>query len=95
MLKFVKKDYQKKSEVFKALGHPTRLWIIQQLADREEHCVCEFVEAIDVQFATLSQHLTILKQAGLVEDEKRGKYVFYRLSCPCILQVLSCLATRN
>lgn len=81
--------------MFKALGHPTRLWIVKQLADGQEHCVCEFVEAVGVQFATISQHLTILRQTGILTCEKRGQSVFYRLSCPCILDTLECLANGN
>lgn len=74
--------------VFKALGHPTRWWIVKQLAN-SEHCVCEFVEAIGVKFATVSQHLAILKQAGIIEDDKRGKSVFYRLKYPCLAKLVN------
>ena len=95
MLKFEKKKCQEEAEVFKALGHPTRLWIVKQLADGQEHCVCEFVDAIGVQFATISQHLTILRQAGIVESDKRGQSVFYRLRCPCILDVVTCIQNRK
>lgn len=95
MLKFEKNTCQEEAEVFKALGHPTRLWIVKQLADGQEHCVCEFVDAIGVQFATISQHLTILRQAGIVESDKRGQSVFYRLRCPCILDVVTCMQNRK
>ncbi|MDD4540243.1 MAG: helix-turn-helix transcriptional regulator [Lentisphaerae bacterium] len=95
MLKFEKNTCQEEAEVFKALGHPTRLWIVKQLADGQEHCVCEFVDAIGVQFATISQHLTILRQAGIVESDKRGQSVFYRLRCPCILDVVTCIQNRK
>ena len=95
MLKFEKNTCQEEAEVFKALGHPTRLWIVKQLADGQEHCVCEFVDAIGIQFATISQHLTILRQAGIVESDKRGQSVFYRLRCPCILDVVTCIQNRK
>ena len=95
MLKFEKNTCQEEAEVFKALGHPTRLWIVKQLADGQEHCVCEFVDAIGVQFATVSQHLTILRQAGILESDKRGQSVFYRLRCPCILDVVTCIQNRK
>lgn len=90
MLKFDKNCCKKNAEIFKALGHPTRLWIVEQLADGE-HCVCEFVEAVGADFSTISKHLSILKQAGVIEDDKRGKQVFYNLVCPCILNVVDCL----
>ena len=95
MLKFDKNCCRHEAEVFKALGHPTRLWIVKQLADGQEHCVCEFVEAVGFLFATMSQHLAILKNAGIIIDDKRGKQVFYRLACPCILPVLRCLEEKE
>ena len=79
-----------KAAVLKALGHPTRLWMAEQLADGEK-CVCELGEFIDADFSTISKHLAVLKQAGVVVDEKRGKQVYYRLKVPCILKYMSCV----
>jgi len=79
-----------KANVLKALGHPTRLWMAEQLADGEK-CVCELAEFFDADFSTISKHLSVLKQAGVVEDEKRGKQVYYRLKVPCILKYMSCV----
>ncbi len=94
MDRFDRNCCKREAALFKALGHPTRLWIVKQLADGE-HCVCEFVESVGVQFATISRHLAILKQAGVIEDEKRGKQVFYRLVCPCILSMIDCVNRRK
>lgn len=80
----------KKANIFKALAHPTRLWIVEKLTT-SELCVCEFVKHLEVDFSTISKHLAILKQAGLVIDEKRGKQVFYRLKVPCVLKFLDCV----
>lgn len=90
MLVFEKNQGKQEADVFKALGHPTRLWIVKQLADGEQ-CVCKFVEAVGADFSTISKHLSVLKQAGIIEDDKRGKQVYYRLRCPCILNVIDCL----
>lgn len=79
-----------KANVLKALGHPTRLWMAEQLADGEK-CVCELAEFIDADFSTISKHLSVLKQAGVVADEKRGKQVYYRLRVPCLLKYLPCV----
>ena len=73
-----RKRYENRARVFKALGHPTRLFIVEQLAGGER-CVCELKEMIDADLSTISKHLSVLKNAGLVEDEKRGANVFYRL----------------
>jgi len=82
--------YEAKAKVLKALAHPTRLWITEQL-EGGERCVCEFVDAIEVDFSTVSKHLSVLKQAGIVDDEKRGKKVFYRLKVPCVLNFMHCV----
>ena len=79
---------------FKALGHPVRLWIACQLADGE-HCVQELVAQTPFDFSTISQHLNTMKDAGILEDEKRGKQVFYRLSCDCVRQFLACMEDRG
>jgi ArsR family transcriptional regulator len=85
-----KKLYDAKAKVIKALAHPTRLWMVEQLADGER-CVCKFVDAVNADFSTVSKHLSVLKQAGIVEDEKRGKQVFYRLKVPCIMNFMGCV----
>lgn len=81
---------QDKAAIFKALGHPTRLRIVEKLGDGEQ-CVCVLLEMFDVDMSTLSRHLSVLKNAGIVVDEKRGKNVFYSLKCPCILSMCECL----
>ena len=85
-----KKLFEAKAKVLKSLAHPTRLWMAEQLADGEK-CVCEFVDQIDADFSTISKHLSVLKQAGIVEDDKRGKQVFYKLKVPCVLNFMSCV----
>lgn len=87
---FVEQLTKTKADIFKALGHPTRLWIVEQLADGEK-CVCEFVEALDVDFSTVSKHLSILRTRGIVGMEKRGKQIFYHLAMPCLLHSLNCI----
>jgi ArsR family transcriptional regulator len=82
--------YAAKARVIKALAHPTRLWMVERLADGER-CVCEFADAVDADFSTVSKHLALLRQAGIVEDEKRGKQVFYRLKVPCVIKFMSCV----
>ena len=90
MTKKEKLIYEAKAKVLKALAHPTRLWMAEQLGEGER-CVCEFVDAIDADFSTISKHLSVLKQAGIVSDDKRGKQVFYSLKVPCVLNFMSCV----
>ncbi|HKJ64153.1 MAG TPA: metalloregulator ArsR/SmtB family transcription factor [Desulfopila sp.] len=79
-----------KASVLKALGHPTRLWMAEQLA-AGEMCVRDLARSIDADFSTISKHLSVLKQAGVVADEKRGKQVYYRLRVPCIIDYMPCI----
>ncbi len=79
--------YNAKAKILKALAHPTRLYMVEELA-KGERCVCEFVTNIDADFSTISKHLSVLKQAGLVIDDKRGKQVFYRLTVPDLLNFM-------
>lgn len=86
----IQEKYKKRSEIMKALAHPTRLFIIDFLADGEK-CVCEIVEQVGVDISTISKHLLVMKNAGLVVDEKRGLNVYYKLVCPCVSNLFHCL----
>lgn len=85
-----KQPYLAKAAILKALAHPTRLWIVDQLAHGEK-CVCEFVEQIDSDTSTISKHLSVLKTAGIIASEKRGKWVYYNLKTPCVLHFSDCI----
>jgi len=74
----------------KALAHPTRLFIVDELS-RGERCVCDLTEKIGADVSTVSKHLSRLKGAGIVSDDKRGVQVFYRLRVPCILNFFGCV----
>ncbi len=70
-----------KVEILKALAHPTRLFIIETLAGRDgERCVCELVDELPYSQSTISKHLSILRQAGLVQTRKEGLNVYYTLA---------------
>jgi DNA-binding transcriptional ArsR family regulator len=79
-----------RSAVFKALGHPDRLRIIEDLASGER-CVCDLVNSVGSSWSTVSRHLAVLKAAGVVADEKRGLQVFYRVALPCVPTFMTCL----
>ena len=80
----------RRAEIFKALGHEDRLRMLEDLADGER-CVCDLVESVGSSWSTVSRHLSVLKEAGVVEDEKRGLQVFYRLALPCVPSFMDCL----
>jgi len=64
---------------FKALADPARVSILNRLAAADEVCVCDFVGALGVSQPTVSHHLKVLRDAGLVESSRRGTWAFYRL----------------
>jgi len=64
---------------FKALSDPARVAIVNRLAAADEVCVCDLNTALDLSQPTVSHHLRILREAGLVEASRRGTWAFYRL----------------
>ena len=66
--------------IFKGLSDPVRLRIFYLLIARPELCVCHLTDALQLPQSTVSRHLNILKQAGVVQSERRGQWVYYRLS---------------
>jgi ArsR family transcriptional regulator len=72
-------EFDRLSASFKALADPTRLAIVKRLASRDEACVCEF-NSLGLSQPTISHHLKVLREAGLIEvSNKRKTWVFYRL----------------
>jgi ArsR family transcriptional regulator, arsenate/arsenite/antimonite-responsive transcriptional repressor len=64
---------------FKALADPTRIAIVNQLSAADEVCVCNLTAAFELSQPTISHHLKILRDAGLVEATRRGTWAYYRL----------------
>ncbi|MCX7024296.1 MAG: metalloregulator ArsR/SmtB family transcription factor [Spirochaetes bacterium] len=81
--------YALKAEMFKALAHPMRIYLLDKLKERP-WCVCELAAEAGIDKSVASKHLSQLKAAGLVDDEKRGTLVVYRLVAPCVLDMAAC-----
>ena len=75
--------------VFKALADPTRVAIVNRLAAVDEVCVCDLTSAFELSQPTISHHLRLLRDAGLVEAERRGTWAYYRLVPEAIEQLRS------
>jgi ArsR family transcriptional regulator len=78
--------------VFKALGDPVRLRLISLIGARQggEVCVCDLASAFDLTQPTISHHLKVLREAGLIDSERRGTWVYYRL-VPAALERMAAL----
>lgn len=85
-----KARYAARAKVMKALAHPSRLFMVDQLAEGPR-CVCELTEMVGADVSTVSRHLSVLRDAGIVDDDKRGSQVFYSLRVPCVLNWYSCV----
>jgi ArsR family transcriptional regulator len=81
--------YTLRAEMFKALAHPVRLFMLEKLRFRP-WCVCELAAEVGIEKSVASKHLSALRNAGLLEDEKRGTLVEYRLAAPCVLDLAAC-----
>ena len=82
--------YEARARIAKALAHPTRLMMLDVLADRE-WCVCELTELTQLDQSTVSKHLAVLKQAGIVADRKEGTKRFFRLKICCLQGLWECI----
>lgn len=82
--------YEARAVVMKALAHSTRLFIVDELA-KGEQCVCNLTEMIGDDMSTVSKHLSVLKNAGIVESQRKGMQIIYSLRVPCIRNFFGCV----
>lgn len=82
--------YEYRARIIKAMAHPSRLMMIDALADGER-CVCELQELVGSDMSTVSKHLSVLKSSGIVSSRKEGLQVYYRLRVPCIMSFFGCV----
>lgn len=79
---------------FRALADPTRVAIVNRLAGADEICVCVFVDELGLSQPTVSHHLRVLREAGLVEAERRGTWAYYRLVPDAVAELAQALGGR-
>jgi len=87
----IEKLYSKEAGILKAMAHPTRLFILNAIK-KKEVCVCKLTEMVGDDISTVSKHLLVLKNAGLVASRREGNWLFYSLQCPCVLDFSACLS---
>jgi len=85
-----KQRLTRRAAILKSLAHPSRLLIIEML-EQAPRCVGELTEAIGADITTVSKHLSVMKRAGLVRDEKHGTYSEYSLVCDCVTHMIDCI----
>jgi len=85
-----KRHYEARARIAKALAHPSRLLILDALSERER-CVCELTDLVGSDQSTVSKHLAVLKQAGIVDDRKQGVMTYYRVKICCLEGFWECV----
>jgi ArsR family transcriptional regulator len=86
-----KKLYQRRADILKALAHPSRLLMVDVLHQRGELCVCDLEEVVGSDQSTVSKHLSILKQSGIIDLRRDGRNSMYRLARPCVMEFFTCI----
>ena len=84
--------YTKLGALFRQISHPTRLKIMFLIGEGEA-CVCHLEAALNQRQAYISQHLMALRDAGILKTRREGKYIYYRLSSPKVLDLIQQAAT--
>jgi ArsR family transcriptional regulator, arsenate/arsenite/antimonite-responsive transcriptional repressor len=79
MMDIMKRQTDPDVRLLQAAADPTRLAILRQLSDATEVCACDFTACCDVSQPTVSHHLKVLREAGWIEAERRGSWVWYSL----------------
>jgi DNA-binding transcriptional ArsR family regulator len=82
--------FEAQAQIMKALSHPTRLFIVHELA-KAEKCVGELTKLVGADTSTISKHLSIMKNTGIIGFEKRGTNIYYTLKMKCVLNFFSCV----
>jgi len=82
--------YEARAKIAKALAHPSRLLMLDALAKRRM-CVCDLTKLVGADQSTVSKHLAVLKNAGIVDDRKEGVMTYYRLRMRCLRGFWECV----
>ncbi len=86
--------HKRRVAVFKALAHPSRLYVVMRLSESEA-CVGDLTKEIGADVSTVSKHLAVLRDVGLVADRRDGQNIVYSLACDCILDFIHCVDAVN
>lgn len=85
-----REKFETRAAIIKALSHPTRLFIVDELS-RHSRCVCELTAMIGDDISTISRHLSILKNAGIIKATRQGNQMICELKYRCILNFFECV----
>ena len=92
MNKKTRQQYEARAKIAKAMAHPSRLLMLDLLQD-QELCVSELTNEVGADQSTVSKHLAVLKDVGLIDVRKEGALSYYRVTCGCLDGFFMCLET--
>ncbi len=84
------RKYEQMADIIRAMAHPSRLLILDKLQEKD-YCVCELQEFVGCDMSTVSRHLSVLRNAGIIVSRKLNNQVIYSLECPCVLEMYQCV----
>ncbi len=87
-----RKRYEARAKIAKAMAHPSRLLMLDLLQE-QEMCVSDLTDEVGADQSTVSKHLAVLKEVGLVDVRKEGAMSYYRVTCGCLDGFFSCMET--
>ena len=82
--------YERQAEIAKAIAHPLRMAILDYLKDGPQ-CVCDIAKVVRSERSNISKHLSIMVSAGVLDSQKKGLQVIYKLRTPCVIECVACL----
>ena len=83
------RQYQGEANIFKALSHPTRLFILDAIRD-QSYSVSQLAQMAGIDISTMSKHLDLLKRYNIVTGVKERNTVYYKLNVPCLFDFIKC-----
>src|SRR6056297_306874 len=83
--------YEAREKIMKSLANKYRLKIVDTLGENDKMCVSDLEETLNLNQSSVSKHLSILKDAGVVKSKKEGLKVYYTLKTPCIINYFTCV----
>ncbi len=85
-----RRQYEARAKIAKAMAHPSRLLMLD-LLQKHEMCVSDLTDKVGADQSTVSKHLAVLKDVGLIDVRKEGALSYYRVACGCLDGFFSCL----
>jgi DNA-binding transcriptional ArsR family regulator len=94
MYKGITKEQKDSSKILKALGHPVRFYLLEKIL-KNKICVCALANELDMSVPSISKHFSVLKNAGIVEEEREGNNIYYRIKFTSIAELLNSVRKIN